>query len=129
MRILPLFVFLLTLYSEASLAETPLTWATIEEGEAQAKGWLGSLDDAEVLALGMSHRQPAELETLRAFYPYLLPEGFYNRSMDLSCYPSFLAFQHARDQVAFNMWAQCVAELWRDEPPSPTARALKDLEP
>jgi hypothetical protein len=74
-------------------------------------------------------QQPAELELVRAFYPYLLPEGFFNRNIELSCYPAFVAFQQQRDPQSFNRWQQCIRELWRDSPPALIAQALQQLKP
>ncbi|MDO8826957.1 hypothetical protein [Methylophaga sp.] len=129
MRIVTLFIFLLISSTEVRSAEMLLTWESIEEGEAQAEEWVNSLTESELLALGNMTQQPEELEFVRAFYPYLLPEGFFNRNMELTCYPSFLAFQSAKDQNAFKVWEQCIGELWRDDPPGLIAQALKELKP
>jgi len=129
MRKTILFIFLLASLTELHSAEMLLTWETIDEGETQAAEWVNALTESELLALGNMTQQPEQLELVRTFYPYLLPEGFFNRNMDLTCYPSFLAFRSVRNQEAFKVWQQCIGELWRDEPPSLIDRALKDLKP
>jgi len=129
MKIVTFFIFSLISSTGVHSAEKHLTWESIEQGEAQAEEWVNSLTENELLALGNMNQQPEELELVRAFYPYLLPEGFFNRNIELTCYSSFLAFSNTKELEAFNNWKQCVGELWRDEPPRMVDRALKDLEP
>lgn len=129
MKVVTLFIFLLASLTSLHSAEMLLTWESIEEGEAKAEEWVNSLTEDELLALGNITQQPEELEFVRAFFPYLLPESFFNRNMELTCYPSFLVFQSTKDQEGFKAWEQCVGELWRDDPPGLIARAIKDLKP
>lgn len=110
-------------------AERLLAWEAIEEGEAKAEAWIANFKESEILEMGRAAQHPTELELIRAFYPYLLPHGFFNLNIDLTCYPSFLDFQREKNQGMFETWEQCIRELWRDEPPAPIARALMELEP
>lgn len=129
MRIITFLIFSLISSASVHSTEKHLAWELIQEGESSAKEWVNSLTENELLALGTMNQQPEELELVRAFYPYLLPEGFFNRNVELTCYPSFLAFSNTKALEAFNNWKQCVGELWRDVPPRMVGHALKDLEP
>jgi hypothetical protein len=106
-----------------------LSWQLIDAGEASSIEWINGLTNSELLALGDMRQQSEALMRVRAFYPYLLPDNFFNRNMDLTCYPTFLSFRTQRDQESFSAWRQCIGELWRSEPPSLIAQALKDLKP
>ncbi len=107
----------------------PITWAKIKKLEESMEVWAKKVGDADLIKIGKMQQRPKEIKVIRAFFPYLLPQGFFSRQLDLSCYPSFHQFRTKVTIENYTKWKSCVKGLYGENPPELTKQALKSLRP
>lgn len=116
-----------------SLAETKLegrlTWSKLQKLESKMISWRKKATEEGIISIGKMRQRPGEIEIIRAYFPYLLPEKFFSYSIDMSCYPEFSAFRKERDLKKYNAWRSCLEILHRKSMPKLIKKALKDLRP
>lgn len=119
-----------TLLAKSPLEEEgKLTWSKLSRLEKKMESWAKKVTDKEIIKIGKMHQRPPEVEVIRAYFPYLLPEGFFSQKMDMSCYPSFEEFKKKKDLTSYNAWSKCLRILYRKSIPELSQKALKDLKP
>jgi hypothetical protein len=106
-----------------------ISWEEIERQEAISIEWVKKQGEEQVVQMGVSQAKVVELEWIKAFFPYLLPEQFYNRNLLLSCYPSFIEYRKVKSQSHFNKWKNCHLGIWRESLPPLLKQTFKELPP
>ncbi|TVQ83056.1 MAG: hypothetical protein EA357_07610, partial [Micavibrio sp.] len=100
--IIAVFSFVLFFCISAVLAEKntgygfPDTgWNGINDIEVDLEIWAKNQGEDALVEWGRERdeNQPREVVLIRAFFPYLLPEGFFNRNMEADCLPDFQTFR------------------------------------
>jgi hypothetical protein len=117
-----LFTFSFNAYSN-----DVITWKWLDRQETELGKWVSTIGEKELIQIGQMTQRPDEIEKVRAFFPYLLPDAFFGKSMDMSCSPKFEELRKSKDTKAYNDWKQCIGELYNTEPPKWIKKALADL--
>ncbi|MCF8059328.1 MAG: hypothetical protein K9K67_08530 [Bacteriovoracaceae bacterium] len=112
-----------------SATPAKLSWSKLELLEGKLEKWSQNVGEKDLIKIGKMNQRPEEIKYIRAFFPYLLPQGFFSRKLDLSCYPSFDQFKKERNSKTYHSWKSCINELYADNPPELLQRAINDLRP
>lgn len=122
-----LVIVFCTLFSLEAFSVERITWLWIDQKEAELSKWIETVGSENLVALGKMKQQPIQLHQIEAFFPYLLPEGYFARSSKMSCLSDFEAFRKNKNEASKNQWKQCLQGLYRKNMPLWQAQALKDL--
>lgn len=106
-----------------------ITWPKIKRLEAKMEAWSEKVGEKDLIAIGKMRQRPHEVKVIRYFFPHLLPEKFFGRNMDLSCYSDFKKFEKKQDSANYKEWHDCLRSLYNDTLPDILQRAAKDLKP
>jgi hypothetical protein len=120
-------VAILLILSFNTHANDVVTWNWLNTQEKALEKWASDVGEKELVQIGQMTQRPDEIERIRAFFPYLLPETFFGRNMDMTCAPKFDELRKLKDKKTFEEWKQCIGELYRSEPPKWIKKALADL--
>lgn len=123
-------IFLYLLFPQVVFStETKITWRNLKLIESKMEKWVQTVTEKDLILIGKMKQRPEEVEFIRAFFPYLLPQKFLTYHMDMECYPAFKKFKEKNTSENYQKWDQCIEVLYRDEPPRLIKKALQDLKP
>ena len=109
--------------------ENKLSWSRLNNLEIKMTEWSQKVGEKGMLQIGKMKQRPDEIEIIRAYFPYLLPEGFFSYKMDMSCYPEFNRLKKKSNQHNYQKWQNCLKVLYRQSIPPLLKKALIDLRP
>lgn len=115
--------------NESPFFKEKITWSQVKKVERNMEKWAAKVGDKDLIAIGKMRQRPDEIPVIRYFYPYLLPEGFFGRNIDMSCYPDFKRFGEKKSLDNYNSWRNCIRSIYNENPPRLLQKAIKDLKP
>jgi len=126
-NIIYLLIILISIEIKVQGQELTISWKKIDQQEKAAIRWIEAQEKDKIIQMGVSNLTTKELEWIKAFFPYLLPEQFFNRNLFLTCYPSFSEFRKEKNSQQYKKWQNCHLEIWRDSLPPLIKQATQDL--
>lgn len=130
MRSLSIFLFaLVVVVMSATAEEKRLTFKKVDQLEKEMRAWTDKVGDEDLVRLSKIKQWPPELLVTKTLFPWLLPDHFVGRNLDLDCSSDFQNYRKERNPESYRSWTTCVRNLYRSELPEPLAKAVKDLAP
>jgi hypothetical protein len=122
-------IFFVMIIVSPALWASEISWEKISQKEQSIVAWIEKVGEADLVELSKMSQQPEELEWARAFFAHYLPDEFFNRNIEMSCLPAFKQFEESKLAAEYELWKQCIQELYRNEPPRLVKAALEGLKP
>ncbi|EQC48223.1 hypothetical protein M899_3253 [Bacteriovorax sp. BSW11_IV] len=105
------------------------TFEQLNKLEKEMEAWANKVGQKDLIVMGKMDQKPKEIETIRLFFPYLLPKEYLTYNIDMTCAPSLQKFRDKKDLELHKEWEQCVRELYATDVPPELEKALKELRP
>lgn len=105
------------------------TFEQLNKLEKEMETWANQVGQKDLIIMGKMNQKPKEIETIRFFFPFLLPKEYLTYNVDMTCAPSLQKFRDKKSLVFHKEWEQCVREQYATDVPPELERALKELRP